>query len=103
MNVAKRQKRLLRRVGVGRLGIVDEQHAPQAPDLLHPMREAGESLERAGDLLALDAEGPCGGISERRVLTVVRAAQRSRSGEIDGRRILRAGPHATLAYANVGK
>ena len=85
VDVAKRQQRLLGRVGVGRLRVVDEQHSPEAPDLLHAMREAGKRQERPRDLLAPDAHCPCRGIGERRVLPVVRAAQRPRVGEIDGK------------------
>ena len=43
----KRQQRLFGRVGVGRLRIVDEQHAAEPADLLHAMGEAGKRRQAA--------------------------------------------------------
>ena len=77
-------ERLLGGVGVGRLGIVDEQHAPDAADLLHAVREAGEAAQSPrGSRPRLDAERAHRGDGGRRVLRIVRAAQRADAGEVE--------------------
>src|SRR5271165_6599606 len=81
VDVVEGQKRLFGRVGVGRLRIVDEQHAAQPADLLHAVREAGERLEPARDVMPRDAERAGGGGREGGVLSVMGAAQRARPVE----------------------
>ena len=82
-DVAERQQRLLGGVGVGGLGVVDEQNPPLPPHLLHAVGEAGERGEPARDLLGAEAQRARRGEGEGRVLAVVRAAQRRRDTQID--------------------
>ena len=58
---------------------------PAQADLFHPMREARKGLERARDLLALDAERSRSATGERGVLGVVGAAERTCGIEVDDR------------------
>ena len=44
-NIGERRQRMRRRVGIGALGVVDEQHISAAADLLHAVREAGEAAQ----------------------------------------------------------
>ena len=103
MDVAKGQERLLGRVGIGRLRIVDEYDPAKSADLLHPMSEPGKGQEGAGDALGLDAERPRGGVGERRVLPVVGAAKRPRRLKIGRRRGLYARHHPVFADPDVGE
>ena len=67
------------------------------------MSEPGKGLEGARDAVALDAERPRGGVSERGVLPVVGAAKRARRRKIGRRRGLSARHHAMLADPDVGE
>ena len=69
------------RIRVGRLGVVDEQHAALAADLLHAMRQAGERAQAFLDLLDRKAERERGAARAGRVLRIVHAAQRSDAAE----------------------
>ncbi len=103
MNIVERQERLLGGVGVGRFRVVDEQHPVEPADLFHAMREPRECLERARDAIALDAESPRGGVGERGVLPVMRAAKRPRARKIGRWRGFPSGHHAMLADPDVGE
>ena len=70
-----------RGVGVGRLGIVDEEHRSAPADDLHAMREAGKALHGGEDDAAVEAERLRRAPGDRRVLPVVQAAQRRQAGE----------------------
>ena len=54
IDIVEAQQRLFRRIGVGRLGIVDVEDFAAAADLLHPVRETGESLQALLDELKLE-------------------------------------------------
>ena len=103
MDIVERQQRLLGRVRVGRLRVVDEQHPAKPPNLFHAVGEPRKRLEGARDALALDAQRPRGGVGERGVLRVVGAAKRARLREIDCRRRLRPRHYATLFDPYVSK
>ena len=76
-NIAEAGERLRGGIRIGRLGIVDEQHAPFAADLLHPMRKTGKRAQ------ALLNHGGCDAERKRRpartggVLGIVCATQRA--------------------------
>ncbi len=74
-------QRLGRGVGIGRLGIVDEEDAAAPADLLHAVRQAGEALQAPDDGLPVEAERA--GHRHRRggVLGIVGAAQRADAGK----------------------
>lgn len=63
------------RVGVGALGIIDEQHVAAAADLLHAMGEAGKAAQAILKHVEADAHGERSGGGAGRVLRVVEAAQ----------------------------
>src|SRR6202035_261757 len=60
-NILERQQRLFGGVGIGRLGIIDEQDGAEAADLLHAMREPGEGLHAARNLFNAKADRARGG------------------------------------------
>ena len=74
----KHRQRLRRRIGVGRLGIVDEQHVALAADLLHAMREAGKRSRPALDLRRRRGRAPGRRRRRSRVLRIVRGRAASR-------------------------
>ena len=76
-------QRARRGVGVGGLGIVDEEHRAAPADHLHAVGEAGEALHGGEDDAAVEAERARRGPGGRGVLPVVRAAQRRQVGEGD--------------------
>ena len=81
----KAGQRLRGRIRVGRLGVVDEQHAALAPDLLHAMRKSWKRAQTVLDRLRRQPErerrtGRAGG-----VLRVVHAAQRADAAEMRDR------------------
>ncbi len=96
-------QRLLRRVGVGRLRVVDEEHPSLPPDFLHAVRETRKGEESLRDRLARNAERPGGGIGEGGVLAVMSAAQRARACEIDRSVDLVASKDPPLANEHVGE
>ena len=66
-----------RRIGVGALGIVDEQHVAAAADLLHAVRETGKAAQAVLQHFGGDAERQRAGGGAGRILRVVQAAQRT--------------------------
>ena len=60
VDVLEGGQRLLRRIGIGGLGIIDEGNGAHARHLLHAVGKAGEALHGGGDDLRLDtqARGP---------------------------------------------
>ena len=44
-DVVERRQRARRGIGVGALGVVDEQHAAAPADLLHAVRETGKAAQ----------------------------------------------------------
>ena len=78
-------ERFCRRVGVCGLGIIDEQHAPEPPDLLHAVGQAWEALETSGDFLARQADGAAECKGGSGILGIMRAAQRAYAGKANGR------------------
>ena len=66
-----------RRVRIGALGVVDEQHVAAAADLLHAVREAGKAAQAVLQDFGADAERQRAGRGAGRVLRVVQAAQRA--------------------------
>ena len=104
VDVVKRQQRLLGRVGVGRLRVVDEQHPAQPADLFHAMRKPGKGGEGAGDRARARRRAPRGGVGERGVLPVMGAAKRARAGRRSAAGAgLAARHHAMLADPDVGE
>ena len=73
---------LFRRVRVGGLGIVDEQHAAEAGDRLHPMSQAGEGQQAPHRLVAAEPYGAHGGVGAGGVLGVVAARQGDGRGQV---------------------
>ena len=81
----KAGQRLRRGIGIGGLGIVDEQHVALAADLLHAMRKSGKRPQALLDRLRGEPQrerraGRAGG-----VLRVVAAAQRADAAEMRDR------------------
>ena len=66
-----------RRIGIGALGVVDEQHIAAAADLLHAVRETGKAAQAVLQGFAGDAERQRAGRSAGGILRVVQAAQGS--------------------------
>src|SRR5258708_16570536 len=64
-----------RRVRIGALGIVDEQHVAAAADLLHAVRETWKTAQAALQDFARDTERQRAGGSASRILRVVQTAQ----------------------------
>ena len=64
-------------IGVGRLGIVDEQHRALAADLLHAVREAGKRAQPRLDRRGVEPERQRRRRRAGGVLRVVQAAQRA--------------------------
>ena len=86
-NVGEARQRPRRGVRVGRLGIVDEQHAALAADLLHAVGEAGKRAQaRAGSCSRREAERQRGAGRAGGVLRIVQAAQRADAAEMRDRR-----------------
>ena len=84
-DVLETRERLGGGIRVGRLGVVDEQHAALAPDLLHAMRKPWKRAQAILDRLRGQPErerraGRAGG-----VLRVVHAAQRPDAAEMRDR------------------
>ena len=80
------RERLRRRVGVGSLRIVDEEHGAAPADDLHPMRETGKALHRREDDAAVEAERLAAPQAHGGVLPIVRTAKRRQAGEEASRR-----------------
>ena len=85
-NIAEAGQRLRRRIGIGGLGIVDEQNGAAAADFLHAMREPGKRAQPGLDRRRLKAERQRGGRGAGGVLRVVQAAQRADAAELGDRR-----------------
>src|SRR3954454_4291768 len=68
-------ERAERRVHVGRLGVVDVQHAVHRGDLLEAMLDAGEHAQRGAHGVGIDAAGERDRRRGRGIRAVVRAAQ----------------------------
>ena len=86
MDVPEGGERLLGGIRVRRLGIVDEQHVAAPPDLLHPVRQAGERGQSGLDLLAREPQRPGHRHGNGRVLPVVGAPQRTDAVDVGERR-----------------
>ena len=82
---------------VRRLGVVDVPHAAGLGDLLEPMRDAWESLERPGDLRVSDAKFPGSSRCGRGVLAVVSAGNHRLRRQLVARLEL----HPTRATGNL--
>ena len=79
--LGKLEQRLVRRIGVGGLAVVDETARAGARDLLHPVRQAREARQgRRAPRVGVQAERADGGIGGRGVLPVVPAAQIAERG-----------------------
>ncbi len=72
-------------VGIRRLGVVDEEHAAEAADLLHAVGEAGKALEPGRDLFTRQADRAAQGEGRGGVLRVVLPAQRADALKAEGR------------------
>ena len=70
------RQRRRRRIGVGRLRIIDEEHMVLAPHLLHAVCQARKALKSGLDLAEVEADLEAGGDGGERVLRIVLAAQR---------------------------
>ena len=66
-----------RRVRIGALEVVDEQHIAAAADLLHAVRQTGKAAQRRLAGLFDDAERERAGRGAGRILRIVQAAQRA--------------------------
>src|SRR6266849_8518954 len=64
-----------RRIGIGALGIVDEQHVAAAADLLHAVREAGKAAQAVLQNFGTDAKRQRARRRARGILRIVPAAQ----------------------------
>ena len=76
-DVGKGRQRMRRGVGIGALGIVDEQHVAAAADLLHAVGEAGKTAQAVLQHLGGDAERQRAGGGAGGILRIVQAAQRA--------------------------
>ncbi len=86
-NVGEAGQRLGGGVGIGRLGVVDEQHAADASDLLHAVREAGKRHQALLDRVGREPERERGADGAGGVLRIVHAAQRADAADMgDGAR-----------------
>ena len=66
-----------RRIRIGALGIVDEQHVAAAADLFHAMRQTGKTAQAVLQDFGRDTERQRAGGSAGGILRVVRPAQRT--------------------------
>ena len=66
-----------RRIGVRRLGIIDEKHIALAADLFHAVRQARKALQAGLDLAEIEPDPEAGRDRGKRVLRIVLAAQRA--------------------------
>src|SRR3954471_14108272 len=69
-----------RRISIGTLGVVDEQHIADAPDLLHAMRKTGKAAQTLLQQVATDTERERRGRGTGCILRVVQTAQRADAG-----------------------
>ena len=76
VNVAKADQGLRGRIGIGRLGIVDEQHGAAPADLLHPMRQSRKRAQPGLDCRRRKPERERCGCGTGGILRIVDAAQR---------------------------
>ena len=86
-NVGKTGERLGRRIGIGGLGIVDEENGPAAADFLHPMGEAREGSQPRLNRRRLQAERQRCGRGAGGILRVVQSAQRADAAKLGDREI----------------
>src|SRR5262249_24593118 len=84
-NIRKAGERLGGGIGIGRLGIVDEEHTPLAADLLHPVREARKRAEALMDDGWRDTERERRAARAGSVLRIMRPAQRADLAEAGDR------------------
>ncbi len=78
-------ERLFRRVGVGRLAVVDVTHAVDLGDQLLAVRQAGEALDAGDRGCLVETEGAGCGVGGGRVLSVMPSGQMRRLGEVEHR------------------
>ncbi len=74
---------LTRRIGIGRLGIIDETDMSDAADFLHPVRQPWEGAHSGDDLVHLQPQRLAGRIGGGGVLPVMTAGQGTHGFEID--------------------
>ena len=87
-NVGEAGQRLRRRIRIRGFRVIDEQHAPDAADLLHAMREPRKRREALLDFRGRQAERQRGARGAGGVLRVVQPAQRADAAQIgDGTRV----------------
>ena len=70
------------RIAVGGLGVIDEAHAPDVPDGLHPVGQPRKAEQAIGDIGGRDAEAPDRSVGGRRVLPVMATGKRARAVEV---------------------
>jgi hypothetical protein len=85
INVGEACECLAGGVGIGGLGVVDEQHGAAPRHLLHAVGKAGEGLQALGDGSGVEPLRPGQRVSRRRVLPIMGAAKRADAGEADPR------------------
>ncbi len=84
-NVVEAGQRLRRRIGIGGLGIVDEQNGAAPADFLHAVREPRERAQACLDRRGLEAERQRGGRGAGGILRIVQAAQRADAAKLGDR------------------
>src|SRR3569623_2148078 len=83
VNVVKRRQRTGSRIGIGALGIVDEQYIALSPDLLHAMRQPRKAAQASLHDVERYAQRECCTRGTSRILRVVTPAQRADAMQID--------------------
>ncbi len=99
MHPGERGQRDARAGDVGRLGVVDVQHAPAARHLLQAVRDAGEAAQAGANRVGIDAPREADGGGGHRVLEVVGAPQAQLAGR---QQLLPPPPQAALQQRAVG-
>ncbi len=69
-------------IGIGALGVVDEQHIAAAADLLHAVRQPRKAAQAVLQDIGGDAHRERAGRGAGRVLRIVQAAQRADAAEL---------------------
>ena len=117
-DIAKGRQRMRGGIGIGALGVIDEQHVAAAADLLHAVRQPRKAAQAILQRLGADAGRQRASRGAGRILRIVQAAQRTDAAEfcdfaaraagrlhddfaldIDavGQRVLHGDPHHALA------